>query len=387
MNFLIKLFIKDYKDTNNKDVREKYCVFSGIAGIILNLILFGVKAFSAFAMGSMAVLADAFNNLSDTASSVISVAGAKLSNRRPDKEHPFGHGRIEYLSSLLVSFLIILVGFELLKSSAGKILNPSPVSTPLPILIVLIITIFVKLWMFLYNRKFGKQISSQLLLATAQDSINDSIATTVTVLSACLAPYTRIPLDGIMGVLVSLFIMYGGYSLAKDTADILLGKPADAKTKKELSKILFSKPEIIGIHDLIVHDYGPGRVMASVHAEVSDTGDIVAIHEAIDYLEVLALKEMNIQLVIHMDPINTNCETTNSLKIFINEFLDTKEEKFSIHDLRITDGKENINVIFDLVVPADFTDKKRKEIVAEITEKIENLNNKFSVVINIDDEY
>lgn len=387
MNFLIKLFIKNHEDTLNKDVREKYSVLSGVTGIILNLILFGAKCFASFAMGSMAVLADAFNNLSDCGSSVISIASAKLSNQRPDKEHPFGHGRIEYLSSLLVSFLIVLVGFELLKSSAEKILNPSPVSTPIPILIVLLATIFVKLWMFLFNRKISIKISSTLLLATAKDSFNDSIATTVTVLSAIVAPFTKIPLDGIMGVLVSLFIMYGGYGLAKETVGILLGKPADKETKTNIAKILFSKPEIIGIHDLIVHDYGPGRVMASVHAEVSDEGDVVAIHETIDSLEMKVAEELGISLVIHMDPIKTNCETTNSLKIFINEFLDTKEEKLSIHDLRITDGVENINVIFDLVVPVSFAEKQRKEIVAEITDEIKKSNSKFSVVINIDDEY
>ncbi len=387
MNFLIKMFIKNYEDTQNKDVREKYSVLSGIMGIILNLVLFSVKCFASFLMGSMAVLADAFNNLSDCGSSVISIASAKLSNRRPDKEHPFGHGRIEYLSSLLVSFLIILVGFELLKSSADKIIHPTVVTTPVPVLIALVITVFVKLWMFLFNRKMGKKISSTLLLATAKDSLNDSIATTVTVISAVVAPFTKIPLDGIMGVLVSVFIMYGGYGLAKETVGILLGKPADKETKEQVAKILFSKPEILGIHDLIVHDYGPGRVMASVHAEVSDEGDVVAIHETIDYLEIVVAKELGISLVIHMDPIKTNCETTNSLKIFINEFLDTKEEKLSIHDLRITDGVENINVIFDLVVPAYFTEKQRKEIMAEITDEIKKSNSKFSVVINIDDEY
>lgn len=387
MNFLIKMFIKNYDDTQNKDVREKYCVLSGITGIILNLVLFGVKCLASFIMGSMAVLADAFNNLSDCGSSVISIASAKLSNRRPDKEHPFGHGRIEYLSSLLVSFLIILVGFELLKSSADKILNPTPISTPIPILIVLLITIFVKLWMFLFNRKLGNKISSTLLHATAKDSLNDSIATTVTVISAVVAQFAKIPLDGIMGVLVSIFIMYGGYGLAKETVGILLGKPADKETKEQIAKILFSSPLILGIHDLIVHDYGPGRVMASVHAEVSDEGDVVAIHEAIDHLEVVVAKELGISLVIHMDPIKTNCETTNSLKIFINEFLDTKDEKLSIHDLRITDGKENINVIFDLVVPVSFTEKQRKEIISEITDEIKKSNSKFSVVINIDDEY
>ncbi len=387
MNFIIKMFIKNHEDTQNKDVREKYSVLSGITGIILNLVLFGVKCLASFIMGSMAVLADAFNNLSDCGSSVISIASAKLSNRRPDKEHPFGHGRIEYLSSLLVSFLIILVGFELLKSSADKIIHPTVVTTPIPILIALVITIFVKLWMFLFNKKLGKKISSTLLLATAKDSLNDSIATTVTVISAVVAPFTKIPLDGIMGMLVSLFIMYGGYGLAKETVGILLGKPADKETKEQVAKILFSKPEILGIHDLIVHDYGPGRVMASVHAEVSDEGDVVAIHETIDYLEVVVAKELGISLVIHMDPIKTNCETTNSLKIFINEFLDTKEENLSIHDLRITDGKENINVIFDLVVPVSFTEKQRKEIISEITDEIKKSNSKFSVVINIDDEY
>jgi len=387
LKFLIRLFIKDSENTSSPKVREQYSMLSGISGIICNLVLFFVKMLSGLATGSMAIFADAFNNLSDCGSSVISVIGARLSNRRPDKDHPFGHGRYEYIASLIVSFIIMLVGFELLKSSWDKILNPVKVSLSPLLICILVLTVFVKLWMFSYNRYMGAKISSQVLYATAKDSLNDSVATSVTIIAAFFAQFTSLPLDGIMGMLVSLFIMYGGFGIAKDTIDLLLGSPAEPETVSEISSLLLSEHEIMGIHDLIVHDYGPGRVMASVHAEVSDKGDVVSIHETIDALEQKIMEEMGINMVIHMDPITTDCETTNSLKICIGEYIKEKSLPFSFHDLRITQGEKNINVIFDLVIPAEFTPEQVKSEKEAITSYIKSLSEKYSVVIHIDTSY
>ena len=384
MKFLIRFFIKDSENIQNPKVREKYSVLSGITGIILNLVLFLVKLISGIITGSVAIEADAFNNLSDCGSSVVSIAASRLSNRRPDKDHPFGHGRYEYIASLVVSFLIIFMGLEFFKGSVGKIIAPEPIVLSPVILFILILTIFVKLWMFSYNNYISKKISSSMLIAAARDSLNDSIATATTIIAAFFAQYTNFPVDGIVGLLVSVFIMYGGLSLAKDTIGTLLGSPASAETFKQIENIIMSEPEISGMHDLIIHDYGPGRTMASVHAEVSDKADIVKIHEVIDALELKINQETGINLVIHMDPISTDCEITNTLKVYIKDYLTKNSPVLSFHDLRITGGENNINIIFDLVMPADYTIKMQQKEVAELRCALCSLNPKYNVVINVD---
>ena len=387
MKFLIKLFIKDYNNVENTAVREKYSVLSGVVGILCNIVLFLVKLFSGIVTGSIAIFADAFNNLSDCGSSIISIASAKLSNRSPDREHPFGHGRIEYIASLFVSFLIMYVGVELLKTSADKIIHPKAISLSPVLIFILVCTIFVKIWMYFYNKYMAEKISSLVLEATAKDSLNDSVATSVTLISAFISQFLSFPLDGIMGVLVSLFIMYGGFSLAKDTIGILLGSPADKETVKKIEETIMSEKQILGMHDLIIHDYGPGRVMASVHAEISNKEDITSAHETIDYLETKISNEMGIHMVIHMDPIKTDCEITNTLSVYIKEELEKYDSDLKFHDLRITDGEKNINVIFDVVVPADYTQEQKNRLCDHIKGKISELNPKFSTVINIDLEY
>ncbi len=294
IRLIIRKFIKNSEDIHNKKVRESYSVLSGTIGIFCNIFLFTIKFIAGLATNSVAVFTDAFNNLSDCASSVITIVSAKMSNRRPDKGHPFGHGRIEYVSSLIVSFLIMIVGVELLKNSAEKIVHPNEVTLSLPMLVILLFAIGVKLWMFSYNRYIAKTIDSTVAAAAAQDSLNDSVATFVTVTAAVIGQFVPYPVDGIMGVLVSLFIIYGGFDLAKGTINILLGTPAKPETVQKITETLLSAPGILGTHDLIIHDYGPGRVMASVHAEVSDKANIIEVHEVIDELENKIMAAMGI---------------------------------------------------------------------------------------------
>lgn len=384
---LIKTFIPDYKNVSDKKVREKYTVLAGIMGIICNAFLFTVKVLIGTVMNSIAIISDGFNNLSDMGSSLVGIIGAKLSNMRPDKEHPFGHGRLEYIASLIVSFIIMLVGFELFKTSVSKIFNPESVEFN-PILIgILVLSVLVKVWMYSYNRYMGKQINSSILLATSKDSINDVYSTAAVIISTVIGVFVSFPIDGIMGLLVSLFIIYSGFGVAKDTITLLLGNPPDKDTVDKISSIIMSGDGIVGIHDLIVHDYGPGRTMASVHAEVHADADMIKVHEEIDRLEQVVMNEMGIMIVIHMDPILTNCEKTITLKSMVLEIVHSIDNDLSIHDFRITDGDNRINLIFDLVVPCDYSDEKRASIVAKIGKLVLERNNKCCTVIHVDNKY
>ena len=385
--FLIKKFVPDYENTSDKYVRERYAVLAGIMGIICNFLLFLVKLFIGVFMGSIAIISDGFNNLTDMGSSLIGIIGAKLSNMRPDKEHPFGHGRLEYISSLIVAFLIILVGIELFKASFAKIFNPQKINFDPILMFILILSVFIKLWMYIYNRYMGKKINSQILTATSKDSINDVFSTITVIVSTFLGLFTSFPVDAVMGILVSGLILYSGYDVAKETINLLLGNSPDKELVNEISNIILNGEGIVGIHDLIVHDYGPGRIMASVHAEVPSDVDIIKIHEVIDELEQNISNNMGIMIVIHMDPILVNCEKTNKLKEMIKNIVNDIDVRFSIHDFRITDGDNRINLIFDIVVPCDYDEAKRKELILNIKEKVSLIDKKYSLVIHIDNEY
>ena len=385
--FLIKKFVPDYENTSDKYVRERYTVLAGIMGIICNFLLFLVKLFIGVFMGSIAIISDGFNNLTDMGSSLIGIIGAKLSNMRPDKEHPFGHGRLEYISSLIVAFLIILVGIELFKASFAKIFNPQKINFDPILMFILILSVFIKLWMYIYNRYMGKKINSQILTATSKDSINDVFSTITVIVSTFLGLFTSFPVDAVMGILVSGLILYSGYDVAKETINLLLGNSPDKELVNEISNIILNGEGIVGIHDLIVHDYGPGRIMASVHAEVPSDVDIIKIHEVIDELEQNISNNMGIMIVIHMDPILVNCEKTNKLKEMIKNIVNDIDVRFSIHDFRITDGDNRINLIFDIVVPCDYDEAKRKELILNIKEKVSLIDKKYSLVIHIDNEY
>lgn len=303
IRYLIKKFVKNYKDTEDKSVREAYGVFSGVLGIICNLFLFGVKLTIGLFMNSIAITSDAFNNLSDTGSSMITILGAKLSNRVPDEEHPFGHGRFEYISSLIIAFIIMLVGFELLKNSFGKILSPEKVAFNWILVLILSGSILIKVWMYSYNRYIGKAIGSKVNLAAASDSLNDVVATSAVILTTIVGKFIGFPIDGIAGLIVSLLIMYTGFGVAKDTVNVLLGMSPSTETVDKIHDQILECDYIEGVHDLKVHDYGPGRTIASVHVEMSDTISIIKAHTEIDKVEKRILKELGIDIVIHVDPM------------------------------------------------------------------------------------
>lgn len=300
---IIKKFVKNHEKVEDSTVRESYGILAGVIGVICNIFLFGVKLTIGLIMNSIAITSDAFNNLSDTGSSLVAIVGAKLSGRDADQEHPFGHGRFEYIASLIISFIIVLVGFELLKSSIDKIIHPEALSFNLVLMIILILSVFVKVWMYSYNRYIGKVINSSVNRANASDSLNDVIATSAVIITTLLGQVIDFPLDGIAGVIVSLLIMYTGYGVAKDTVNVLLGMSPSEELVERIHQLIDSNEHIVGSHDLKVHDYGPGRTIASIHAELSDQTDIVKAHSIIDALEKLIMAELCIDIVIHVDPI------------------------------------------------------------------------------------
>lgn len=387
IKFIVKHFVKDYENTEDKTVREHYTVLGGILGAICNVILFLVKLLIGIAMNSIAIMSDAFNNLSDMGSCFVAIIGAKLANRTPDREHPYGHGRIEYISSLIVSLIIMLVGFELLKSSADKIIHPEDVTLSAVMVIILVLSLFVKFWMYLAYSYIGKSINSTVMRANAKDSINDVISTSAVILATVIGSFLPFRIDGYVGVVVALYIMYGGFGLAKDTIDLLLGTPPSKEVIDEIAGKVMSRPEICGVHDLIVHDYGPGRVFASVHAEVPDDADMVHIHEVVDAIERQVTKEMGICLVIHTDPVSVNNERVNALKKLVVDTAKDIDSSCDIHDFRITDGEENINIIFDIIIRDKFSPAEREKIVAELTERVREKDGRLNLVVTIDEVY
>lgn len=386
IKLLVKLFIKNSDDVENPKVRESYSVLGGVLGVICNIILFGVKLAIGTVMGSIAIVSDAFNNLSDIGSSLVSIIGARMSNKKPDKEHPFGHGRFEYISSLIVSFIIILVGFELMRSSAVKIFHPEEVTFSLPLTITLCLSVLVKVWMYFYNRYLGKRINSTILAAASRDSLNDVISTSAVIAVTIAGRFINFaPLDGIVGTVVSVLIIISGYQIAKDTIGQLLGAAPDPALIKEIKDRILDGEGIVGIHDLIIHDYGPGRMFASVHAEVPDDYDIVKVHEIIDALEHEIAEDLGIETVIHMDPITVNSERCDYCKSVVIGVVKEIDSRMNIHDFRMTDGDNNINLIFDVEVPVEYSEKG--ELKNRITEEIKKRDARFNAVINIDTIY
>lgn len=386
IKILIKKFIADYDDTDNKDVRQKYGILAGVLGIICNLLLVVVKLISGFAMNSIAIISDGLNNLSDMGSSLVTVIGAKLSAKRPDSDHPFGHGRFEYISALIVSFIIIYMGVETFIGSVKKVIEPQKVIFNPYIIILLVLSCFVKLWMYSYNKYMGKRIDSVMLKAAASDSLNDVFATGAVIAATVLGIFLkRFPMDGVLGVVVSVLILKSGFDIAKDTIAKLLGQPPSAETVKKIRDIIMSGEGIIGVHDLIVHDYGPGRIIASAHAEVPDDENITRIHEIIDSLERKICDELGIIMVLHMDPIAVNCPKTNQLKGMVVKIIGEINPDITMHDFRITDGQDNINLIFDIVVPSGYSEEEINEIRERISSTVKAQNEQCSTVINVDE--
>ncbi len=375
--------ISNGREMTDEAVRTKVCTVAGALGIVCNLLLFVLKVVVGMSMKSIAIISDAFNNLSDTGSSVVTIIGAKLSRKKPDKEHPFGHGRYEYISALIVSFIIILVGFELLKSSANKVVSPVPIQlSPWP-LAILCISVPVKFWMYRYNHVMGKAVNSGVVMAAARDNLNDVVATSAVILASLLGKLINFaPLDGVVGTAVSLLIMYSGFGISMDTIGLLLGTTPDKNTTEKIRQIISESDGIVGVHDLIVHDYGPGRVLASVHAEVPDDCDIVEVHEKIDALEHKISDELGIHIVIHMDPISVNCEYTEAIKLKVHQIVKGMDEGMNIHDFRMVDGVNNINLIFDIEVPAGY--KELDTLKQRVDDELKKIDSRFNGVINID---
>ena len=385
--FLISRFIRDYENTSDEKVRERYGVLAGAIGIICNLLLVIIKLSVGLIMNSIAVVSDGLNNLSDMGSSLVSLIGAMLSNKRPDRDHPYGHGRFEYIAALIVAFIIVLVGFETFTSSAEKIISPEDVRFSAVSVVILLASCFVKLWMWSYNRYMGEKINSSVLKATAKDSLNDTVSTLAVIAATVAGVFFRsVPVDGILGVVVSVIIFRAGIGIAKETVDMLLGGAPDGELVKRIHKIIMSDKYIIGVHDLLVHDYGPGRIVASVHAEVPDNASVTEVHEVIDALEKKITDELGVIMVIHMDPIAVNCPKTAQLKEMVCNIVSDMDSSYSVHDFRITDGEENINLIFDLVLPISLTDTERKKIAADVSCRIRKADGRCSTVINIDTE-
>lgn len=380
---LVKQFIKDYENTGDLKVREAYGTLGSVTGIIVNIILAIAKYFAGIISGSISVTADAINNLSDAGSSIISLVGVKLSAKPADKGHPYGHGRVEYISALAVSFVVLLMGIELFKSSVDKIINPVPVKFNVLSLIILVVSVLAKLWLGFFNKKLGQKINSAPMMAVMKDSFSDCLATGVALASIIVSAFSDISIDGYLGVIVAGFIFLAGFNILRETMADLLGKPADKEFTEMVEKKILSYDKIVGVHDMIIHDYGPGRKFASAHAEVSSLEDIMEIHDIIDLAERDIMNEFGLMISIHTDPIVTDDERINSLKDMTNKIVKEVSDEMSIHDFRVVDGPTHTNLIFDLIIPHKFH-LSNEEIRKTIEDKLSKIDERYFVVITIE---
>ena len=383
---LVRLFIKDCDNVTDPAVRERYGILSGAVGIALNLLLSAGKLFAGLMTGSISITADAFNNLSDAGSSVVTLVGFKLAGQKADDGHPFGHGRMEYLAGLLVSLMILLVGVELGRSSIGKILHPEAVDFSLVSTGILAASILVKLWMGQFNRGLGRKIGSAAMAATAADSLSDAVATAAVLAGTLVNRFAHVNIDGWVGLAVAVFILRSGWGAAKDTINPLLGESPDPELVKQLRELVLSHPQVVGMHDLIIHDYGPGRRLCSFHAEVPQDADILDAHDAIDHIEREIKEKFGIETTVHMDPIATADEKVNQLRRQVADLARVVEPEMTIHDFRVVRGPTHTNVIFDAVVPhkCRLTDE---EVLQRLHRAVSALDPAYQAVIQIDRAY
>ena len=386
VTLLAKCFIPDHNNIKAPGVRHSYGMLCGIVGILLNILLFAGKFLAGFFSHSIAITADAFNNLSDAGSSFITLAGFKLASQKPDPDHPYGHGRIEYLSGLFVSLLILLMAVELLKTSVNKIITPQDTLINPLVITILIVSILVKLYMSYYNQIIGKKIDSAALLATATDSRSDSLSTLLVLVSSLISLFTGIQIDGWCGLLVGIFILYSGFSAAKDTISPLLGQAPDKEFVAEIERIVTSHDLILGIHDMMVHDYGPGRVVVSLHAEVPSDGDRLEGYDLIDHIEQDLATMCHCEAVIHMDPIAVNDPEVDSLKLQIDHIITSIDPELKFHDFRIVKGPTHTNLIFDVLVPYRFSIADN-DLIGLIDTKVKELNPAYFIVVKVDHTY
>ena len=389
-SLLIKLFIKDHNDTKSLQVRNRYGNLGSAVGIFVNVLLSTLKIVIGLFGGVLSVTADGFNNLADAGSSVVTLIGFKLAGKPADRDHPFGHGRMEYISAFIISFLILLVGFELLKDSGSSLVGGVDMPQFKWIsIIVLVISIVVKCWLYLFNHRIGKIIDSSALIATAKDSLNDCIATGAILVAAIVSKFVDLPfnLDAVMAIGVALFILWSGFSSAKDTLDEILGGPPEQQLIKDINDTILSFDEFYGIHDLMVHNYGPGRQFASVHVEVPHNSDIVACHEKIDVCEKLVAEKLGVNLVIHMDPIDTNNEAIAKAREDMVGVIKEINEKLTLHDFRMTPATDTrTNLIFDVVIPSEFA-MSEDELNSIICQKARETDKTYVCVITFDRDF
>ncbi|MBR4112834.1 MAG: cation transporter [Ruminiclostridium sp.] len=385
VSLLSRIFIKDYKNVTDPAVRRGYGMLTGIMGIVLNLLLFGGKLFAGIITGAISVTADAFNNLSDAGTSVISMVGIKLAGRPADKEHPFGHGRMEYVAGLAVAAVILIMGYELGKDSIIKIFNPEEVTFNVVSLIILGASVLVKFYICLYNRKIGKLVNSPAMKATAVDSLSDCISTAAVIAGLVVYEIFSVNIDGYVGILVALFIFKAGFEAAKESLTPLIGERPDSDYVKEIESTVMSYEGIIGIHDLIVHNYGVGSNIISLHAEVPSEMGFMEAHELIDVIENDLKEKYAAVATVHMDPVETTNETARKYKELVKSFISEISPEISMHDFRMTDGFKNRNLIFDVVVPYKFR-MNDNAIKALICEKIKREDENLNAVITIDKE-
>lgn len=383
IQLLARVFIKNQEDVENPKVRQAYGVLCGTVGIVLNMLLFAGKWLAGFLSGSIAITADAFNNLSDAGSSVLTLIGFHLSGQKPDQKHPFGHGRMEYISGLFVSVAILIMAVELIQSSVHKLIHPEAIEGSPLILAILMVSVCVKVYMAYYNKKIGKKINSAAMAATAADSISDTIATSAVLFSTVISMAAGVNLDGWCGLLVGVFILYSGVQALKDTVDPLLGQAPDKALVEQIQSLVTSYPVVQGIHDMMIHDYGPGRRIVSLHAEVDAKGDILKIHDEIDNIERKLRETLNCHATIHMDPVEADNEEVRKLRLQTAKLIAGMELNLSIHDFRVVKGETHTNLIFDVVVPFECP-LKDSEVIEKIEEGIQQYPGNYYAVIQID---
>lgn len=383
---LIRIFVKDHENTDDPRVRERYGKFAGVVGIVSNLILCIMKILIGLVSRSIAIIADGINNLADASSSIITLVGFKLASQPEDEDHPYGHARIEYLTGLFISIVIIVIGLQLLRTSIDKIMHPDPLEFSCLTIIILVAAILIKLWQSLFNRSIGRKIRSVTLMATAADSRNDVISTSAVLVSVIVGKFTGIQIDGYMGCLVALFIIWSGIQLVRETTSPLLGEAPDQELVDSIAEIVKKEPGVLGIHDLMVHNYGPGKIFASMHIEVDADGDLMESHDMIDNIEKRIKDELHVEFVVHMDPVKTDDPLITKMKKIIADALLPLDGVDNIHDFRIVPGPTHTNIIFDVVLAADCS-LSEKEITGIAAEAARSVDNDFYVVITFDHAY
>lgn len=382
---LIRLFVKNPQDIKNRAVRTAYGTLGTCTGIAVNVLLSTLKFFVGMLSGSLAVMADAVNNLSDAAGSVMALLSVRIAEKPMDREHPFGHGRMEYIGALAVGVLIVVAGVKLLMDGVNAILSPAALTATWLTLVLLAASVLTKLWLFFYYRRIARLIDSQALSAASKDSLSDVAATSAVVVSIALQMLFHWRIDGYMGVLVALFVLKTGLSVCKDTVDRLLGEKPNPELTRAIREMLLKYEGILGVHDLVVHDYGPGRCIASVHAEVSAAGDIVAVHEVIDRAERELQKELGVAVLVHMDPIVTNDPTVNEMRERVADYLREVDPRLTLHDFRMVPGQKKVNLVFDCLLPDGY--KAREELLSRLRAFVKGIDPRYDVVVQFDTDF